>query len=156
VYIREAQIGDELVFNMLFLEYLEDQYKRGNDLVPDEKTMDFITGIFEQYVTGTLDGIVLLADEEAVLMWGEAGPPVVTNRHGRVAQGWGTYVRAGSRGVGLSSRLRTTAKLRLKEMGFDAVLAAVLKDSSEAAVISIVNAGLHLYAHTGVISLRAV
>lgn len=154
--IRAAEIGDELQFRILFTEYLEDQLERGNDLVPDQKTMDFLTGMFEQYVTKALDGVVLLADDVGILMWGEMGKiSPITNRYGRVAQGWGTYVRKDFREQGLSKRLRAIAMMELREMGFDAVMGAILVNASEAAEKSATKIGLEIYLRTGVIPLGA-
>ena len=151
--IREGVYEDEMLFRILFMEYLEDQYDLGNDIVPDHKSIEFFVKQAWYYSHKILDGIVLFSDENAVLMWGEPVGSPTTNRHGKVAIGWGTYVRKDFRGNGISKEMRNIAKKALFEMGFSYVHGSLLVNCSEASKKSAYNIGLRMNSVSGLIPL---
>jgi len=125
VAVWAAQLEDRDLFKTLWIKYLQETAQAGGPYLPTEKTLGFYTSLFIAYSSGRWDGVVLLASDAAgVLMWGAVpGDDLPLDfRYGRVAQGWGTYVEPAHRRQGVASALRTVAKRRLVEMGFDAVI----------------------------------
>ena len=151
--VRRATPNDATLFQELWKEYLEDQAEKGGDIVPDPRSLRTFVQLFHKYTEGDLSGLVLLgARGNAVLMWGD---PVIelTLRFGRVAQGWGTYVRPEFRRKGISKQLRDLAVPALREAGFDAVLGTGLIGNEEG-LINGVGYGFEIYAQQGVLRLK--
>ena len=120
--IRNATLEDRDLFLQMWMELLMDVEKLGGEIVPNQKAAEAGGRLFDDYVSGEFDGIVLFADDVGLLMWGElAKEPLFDSRFGRLAQGWGTYVRREARMEGVASTLRMEGRRQLKELGFDGI-----------------------------------
>lgn len=134
IRIRRAKQADKNLVMKLWAEYLDDKGSdsAGGTVPSSEHNMEVFGNIFDAYVTGEHDGVVLLHAEDAVLMWGDPGGQLFETSLGRSAQGWGIYLRETHRGKGLSAAMRTKAANILKEMGFDSVCGHVDPDNEDA------------------------
>lgn len=152
--ITIATIGDLDKFKELWSEFQNEQYKSGHsDLLPSGRNLDVFTSYFLNYVTGKLSGVCLLgANRNAVILWGDSGT-AFEYKYGKVAQGWGTYVRSDHRQHGWSKALRAIASEILRGMGFDAVLGQAHNENN-GGLDSGIKAGFNIYASVGIIKLR--
>lgn len=149
--IRRATRGDQEVFVELWQEYLQENYKTGGPLLPNGNNLNAFLRFFTAYTSNKQPGIVLLAAKDnAVLMWG-AAPSVFDSRYGRVAQGWGTYVRPEYRREGWSAKMRKVAMAELAPR-FDTVIGSGALPN-EAGIESGVKAGFRLFESVGALKL---
>jgi len=127
IRIRRAKPQDRNLVLKLWGEYLADEGSAavGGMVPPTEHNMKVFGSIFDAYVSGEHDGVVLLHAEDAVLIWGDPGGQLFETPLGRSAQGWGVYVRKEQRGKGISAALRTKGANILKSMGFESICGQV-------------------------------
>lgn len=125
--IREATPKDYPTFLKLWIEYLENQAGMGADILATPKTISFFTVVFNAYLHGERRGVVLLAGDYGVSLWGEdmADSPIDT-RYAPYARGWGTYITPEHRREGLGSAMREYGCRRMYEMGFSYVTGMML------------------------------
>ena len=129
IRVRRAKPQDRKLFLKLYKEHLESvQYEPGRAL-PTERNLEVIGRVFDSYVSGELDGVVLLVAQDAMLMHGEQGEPLLETNLGRTATGWGIYVRENLRGRGVIQKMYKRSKTLLREMGFDHVYGCVSVDT---------------------------
>jgi GNAT superfamily N-acetyltransferase len=122
VRVRRARVGDKRLFLKLWTEYLNDQkLLDAGGVPPTEHNMSIFEQLFDSYVSGEYDGVVLLHAEDAVLLWGDPGGQLFESDYGRQAQGWGLYVRDHLRQKGVGEALQRKAVNILKSMQFDVV-----------------------------------
>lgn len=130
--IRLATPEDEGVFRMLWMEYLEEAAKNpAVDLLPTEKNLEVLVGIFRGYVTAEQRGSVLMAwdgEPQGVIMWGEL-PTGLDSKYGDFFVGWGTYVRPRHRDTGVSKALREMAALHCKQLGAQRIVGSIPDDN---------------------------
>jgi GNAT superfamily N-acetyltransferase len=120
--IRRAKPGDKALAMKLWEEYLGTEgLVLAGGAPPTEHNMEVFGNVFDAYVTGEFDGVVLLHAEDAILIWGDPGSQVFESKYGRQAQGWGVYVRESHRGAGVATALQKKAVNILRDMGFDTV-----------------------------------
>lgn len=125
--IREATQKDYPTFLKLWVEYLESQLLLGGDVLPTPKTISFFTVVFNAYVEAERRGVVLLAGDYGVSLWGEdIGDLPVDSRYAPLARGWGTYVTPDHRREGLGNALREHGSRRMYEMGFSYIAGTIL------------------------------
>lgn len=152
--IRHATAGDRDLFLALWCEFALDIQENGYELRWTPRTEAFFGSLFDAYVSGTLDGVVLLAGTDGALIWGEIGKePLFDTSFGRIANGFGTYLRRSLRGLGLSTRMRDVAASRLRELGFDCVLGAA-RHENRAGYESSLSFGFVEHSMTGVLRLK--
>jgi len=122
IRVRRAKAGDKGLFLKLWAEYLGDEsLLAAGGVPPTEHNLEIFEQVFEGYVSGSYDGVVLLHAEDAVLMWGDPGGQLFESAFGRQAQGWGVYVRKSLRGKGVAEALQRKAVNILRDMKFDTV-----------------------------------
>lgn len=125
--IRAATAEDRSQFEVLWAEFLRDANKAGADVIPNLRNLSTMMNFFDLYVSGGLDGVVLISigaigQPTGVTMSGEPQrPQAFDSEFGRIANGWGTYVREAYRGEGVSRLLREEMCDRCRELGFDVV-----------------------------------
>lgn len=121
ILVRQASGVDGPAFHELWLDMVQDLYKKGAEVKPTPRTMDFYMGIFDAYVLGHLEGVVGMVDLDGrsvgTILWGSGNLPM-DYRWDKTAMGWGTTVAADCRGLGLSRMLRKWASLELLAKGF--------------------------------------
>ena len=125
--IREATAGDYPTFLKLWIDLIESQAAMGGDMLPTPKTLSFFTVVFDAYLNGNRRGVVLLAGDYGVSLWGEdlADSPIDT-KYAPYARGWGTYITPAHRREGLGSAMREYGCRRMREMGFTHVTGLLL------------------------------
>lgn len=148
IRVREAKQRDKGLFRKLWKSYLKDQHKKGSDILPTAANLDKFELIFEKYVSGEFEGIVLFVADDAVLMWGSQGEPAFETNYKKPATAWGTYVGEKLRGKGVSKELRKIAAQKLREKGFDVAIGIGLKGNEEG-LDSGTKFGFDLYASLG-------
>lgn len=154
VPIRHATAEDRSLFMELWKEFALDIRGNGYELLWTPRTEAFFGGLFDAYLSKDLDGVVLLAGSDGALIWGEIGKePLFDTTFGRIANGFGTYVRRSLRGIGLSRRMREIAAADLYAMGFDCVLGAA-RHENVAGYESSLAFGFSEHSVTGVLRLR--
>lgn len=128
--IRRATPDDRELFLSLWGEFAGDIRENGYELLWTDRTRDFFGRLFDSYVSGELDGVVLLAGSDGALIWGEVSkePPYDT-AFGRIAYSWGSYLRKPLRRRHISSQMRAIAIKELRYMGFDSILGAARKNN---------------------------
>lgn len=133
IKIRRAKPGDLGLFKKLWKEYLSDEKLLSvGGVPPTDHNMEVFEHIFNAYVSGEFEGVVLFHAEDAVLMWGDPGGQIFESNYGRQAQGWGTYVKESARKKGISMALQRKAVNILKNMKFDTVVGQVDLENEEA------------------------
>lgn len=124
--IRKATIQDAGLFLSLWSDHIAELLDLGGDILPTEKSMAVFLEYFAAYVTGQLDGVVLIDPDGAVLMWGEtAKDQRLDTVTGPSAQGWGTYVAPNLRRKGISKQMREMGLKELREKGFRHLIGVV-------------------------------
>ena len=123
--VRKAKPQDRKLFLRLYKEYLEETVDTPGAILPTDENLILYGNIFDSYVSGELQGVVLLIAQDAFLIHGELGPAVFETNLGRVANGMGTYVREELRGKGASQAMFKRSKRLLREMGFDTLVGGV-------------------------------
>lgn len=119
IRVRRAKPQDRKLFLKLYKEYLEELKDAHGSPLPSERNLEIIGRIFDSYVSGELDGVVLLVAQDAMVLHGEQGAPLFETNLGRIATGWGAYVREELRGQGVSQAMYKRSKKLLRSMGFD-------------------------------------
>lgn len=125
--IRKACPNDRGDFMVLWAEFLHDAHKAGSEVLPTPRNLQISLRLFDLYTMGELEGVVLIARDEDEKLIGVtmSGEPMRGQLFdcawGRVATGWGTYVREAFRGDGWSRKLRKAMAKACKNMGFDVV-----------------------------------
>jgi len=132
IRVREAKPRDLGLFRKLWVEFLKEQSEKGSFILNTEHNLRVYEAVFNLYTEKTIPGTVLFIAEDAVLMWGQAGKDELETDLGVIAQGWGTYIKADSRGKGYSKAIRAEGQKRLKELGFDTIVGTGLIDDSTA------------------------
>jgi hypothetical protein len=128
IRIRRAKIGDRNLFIKLWTEYLEDnKLREGGVVPPTEHNMEVFTRIFDSYVNGEYEGVVLLHAEDAVLMWGDPGGQLFETEQGRQATAWGAYVKPGDKEDEIMQAIQMKACNILKNMGFDIIHSSLVR-----------------------------
>ena len=117
--IHEATERDYPTFLKLWVALMESQAELGSDILVTPKNVAFFTALFNIYLGGMRRGVVLLAGDCGVSMWGEdvADSPLDT-KYAPFARGWGTYITPEHRRQGLASQMREYGSRRMHEMGF--------------------------------------
>lgn len=152
--IRNAVAEDRELFLSLWSEFARDIRGNGYELIWTDRTERFFGRLFDSYVSRELDGVVLLAGSDGALIWGEIGKePLFDTTFGRIANGFGTFIRSEFRGIGLSTRMRQMAARQLCEMGFDSVVGAARHENA-AGYGSSLAFGFEEHSVTGVLRLR--
>lgn len=132
IRVREAKARDIGLFKKLWLELLEEQAGKGSIIRPTEKTLTFYEALFDAYVSGRFDGIVLFVADSGVLMWGDSGSPI--EFPSKAVTNWGIFADRAD----VFEELETAAKKWSLENDFAAVLhqRPVDKDDSTFAEIA--------------------
>lgn len=121
VTVQPATQADVAAFRRLLVAHLREMRTKGSEIQPTDRTADFYCGLFDRYVGGGADGVVVMADDVGFSMAGDATLPLDSD-FGKTAIGWGTYVVPGERGAGLGNELRRVLRAELRERGFQTVL----------------------------------
>lgn len=132
IRVRRAKVGDRGLFRKLWKEFLDSQAALGHDILSNERNLDFYLKLFDLYMSGDLEGIILFVSEDAVLMWGSNGaaPPLEVRYGKKPALAWGSFVREGhDPKVGL--KLEGKAINILKDLGFDYILRPIFRADKE-------------------------
>jgi len=124
--IRHATADDRDLFLTLWREYLTELRGLGGEQLPTERTLGFYGALFDAYVSGRFEGVVLLAGDYGVLMEGAvAEGPILDTVYEPAAHSWGTYTRHTHRRRGVSRALRESMNKALREAGFRSIIAGV-------------------------------
>jgi hypothetical protein len=152
--IRDAKVEDKDLFMELWEEFVSDVRGNGYEIVWTPRTEGFFSYLFDSYLDKTLDGVVILCGNDGALIWGEtAKEPAFDTIFGRMAYGFGTYLRNRIRGQGLSRAMRDVATRDLTTMGFDSVFGAA-RANNKAGYQSSLSFGFEEHSMTGVLKLR--
>jgi L-amino acid N-acyltransferase YncA len=133
--IRKATEKDRNNFKLLWAEFLIDANKLGSDMLPTEKNLQVMLNAFDNYVSGALDGVVVIAfsdDDKPIgaAMCGELNKEsMFDSAFGRGASQWGHYVREEYRNAGIAAKMNTLAFRNIKKLGFDVVIGPVLESN---------------------------
>lgn len=95
IRVREAKLRDVGLFKKLWAESLQQGAKAGSIVAATERTLDAYVKLFNVYVEGDYEGIVLFVADKGVLMWGCAGSPMDYSA-GRMITDWGFYATSES------------------------------------------------------------
>jgi hypothetical protein len=131
IRVREAKPRDIGLFKKLWAEHLEASAKAGSIIAATEKTLDVYVKLFNMYLAGDYEGVVLFVADKGVLMYGDAGAPL-EHVHGRMVTDWGHYSTSGAP-EGLEDALQTHAQAWAVEHGFDGVLVDAYGESKHPA-----------------------
>jgi GNAT superfamily N-acetyltransferase len=118
VVIRAATADDRGQFIALWAEHLKEGEQAGDFRRASARTMTFYLALFDCYVSGALEGIVLLHERGGVLLWGEQPASAFDTPGDKIAVGYGTYVVPEARGVGVGSELHEAAWAWVRAHGF--------------------------------------
>lgn len=134
IRVRKATERDKGLFRKLWLDYLEDRMDNGAYIAPTDSTLIGYENIFNSYVTGEFNGIILFVADCAVMMCGDSGS-YFDHTVGKVATNWGSHVTLERRGQGIGKALQEEAFGLLREMKFDVIMGPVLslEDEEQAA-----------------------
>jgi hypothetical protein len=118
IRVREAKPRDKGLFKMLWQKFMEEQHKKGDLALPSEHNLGFYAELFDLYVSGEVDGVVLFVADQAVTMCGDP-LSYLELRYGRQAYWWGMYVEPENRKLGISNAFHGKMQELLQEKGFD-------------------------------------
>lgn len=90
IRVREAKIRDIGLLKKLWTKLLEKQKEEGSIIKVNEKTLNFYENLFNVYVTGEHEGLVIFVADKGVLMWGDPGSPL--DLPGKLIMAWGVYI----------------------------------------------------------------
>lgn len=131
VRVRNATLEDGAVMRSLWRELLETLWKSvpEADVAPSKRSLDWYMGLFRAYVTDSIPGVALVAEEDDMvvggLLAGGTGERLPwDSAFGHIAHGWGTSVRESYRGRSVASLLYSEAIPMLRDLGFDSYLGA--------------------------------
>ena len=122
IRVRKATMRDIGLWRKLWTQMMEEQHKAGSPVLPNEHNLKVMEAIFEAYVAGDLEGVVLLVSDVGVIMYGDMANPQQLAYGDKVAYGWGQYVSPNLRGAGVLDKLAEEAFKQLTVMGFDVML----------------------------------
>lgn len=128
IRVRKAKIRDIGLFKKLWIKLLDKQSLEGSIVLSNEKTMDFYEKLFNAYVEGILEGIVLFVADKGVLMWGDSAS--LRDYPGKFIVDWGVYINSDV-GEEVYSALWDHAFEWSKEHKFEGILIEQYKDSEE-------------------------
>ncbi|HKV13347.1 MAG TPA: GNAT family N-acetyltransferase [Thermoanaerobaculia bacterium] len=123
--VRLATMGDRRHFQRLAAEFAEEGVTPG--MVAGPATEAFFARLFVQYVYDLPETGAVAVHPAGFCMAG--GPIPYDTPWGKTASGWGTYVRPEHRRSGLATALRDLVVLRLRELGFRAIIGATHIDN---------------------------
>lgn len=130
IRVRKAKPTDHGLFSKLWLKMLEAQHEAGSTILPNDHNLEVALQLFNAYVDGDLDGVVLFVSDVGVLMWGDLASPYELSIGKRAAYGYGHYVDTEHRGKGIFDSMLGAAMKQLKDMGFDIVLGSTMEKDS--------------------------
>ena len=105
---RRAMLQDLELFKELWMEFLEDQYEKGDLTLPSEHNLELAVNLFQSYVSGDTLGIVLFlmvdGKDVGVHMGGEipGGPELSIGKYTML---FGVYYRPEHKGHGYTNLL---------------------------------------------------
>lgn len=114
IRIREAKARDLGLFRKLWKAHLELNEKNGSVVCPTDKNLATLETLFEHYVGGGMQGVVLFIADYAVFMAGDG--PAADFNCGKTAHLWGCYVEPGKE---VGEQLVNEGLKRLKDKGFN-------------------------------------
>jgi GNAT superfamily N-acetyltransferase len=122
--VRLGTASDQDLFIELWTEFLEENHKQGNAILPTERSLRFFLRLFRAYTSARMRGVAVFgADDNAVTMYGEVSDgELYDTEHGLVAQNLGFYVRPKYRSQGIAKRMRDLALRALRRKGFDSTI----------------------------------
>lgn len=130
---RDAQPADRKEFLDLWADCLEEIEGLGGESVVDIDTMRAVRDLFDAYVSGDLAGVCVLYQPpgEPILGaafcgedWGK--PTIPKGKFGRIAWGWGVYLKPLYRMERISYYLQENARKKLARLGFDTLCGEIL------------------------------
>ena len=126
---RRAMTQDLGTFKKLWMEFLEDQYKKGGLVLPNKHNIDRAAEQFRAYVSGDVLGIVLFlnvnGEDVGVHMGGEMLGGLEFSI-GRYTMLWGVYYRPEHKGKGYTHLLYQVMAEWLKKHGINGTVTSVL------------------------------
>ncbi len=122
IRVRKATMHDIGLFRKLWKSMLEEQYKAGSLILPNDHNVKVMETLFEAYVNEDLQGVVLLVSDVGILMYGDMANPQQLSIGDKVAYGFGQYVAPENRGKGILDKMAETAFKQLIDMGFDVMV----------------------------------
>ena len=133
---RDARKQDLPEFIQLWTEFIEELALVGGEFVADENTLRDVRNLFDAYVSGALNGLVVLYEPpgggpQGVGFIGETrGTPAIRgSTTGRVAHGWGIYIRPAHRKLHIAKALQENIGRKLIKLRFDTVSYTILTDN---------------------------
>lgn len=128
--VRLATTDDLRQFDCLWMEYLQENLKAGDTTLNSKNNRAFFHRVARHYMTYPKLGCVVMAFDgkvpAGVVMWGAFIGDALETTLGKVAHGWGTFVRPKYRGEGLSSKMRGLAEDHLRAQRIRSLLGTVL------------------------------
>jgi hypothetical protein len=160
--IRHARKSDRDAFLGLWAAMLVENHGIGGEILPTQRNIDYFGRVFDDYQAERFQGVCVVAEGEdtslyGCLLWGDSGPSSLETRFGRIAMGWGTYVRPECRLLGISTELRgpgSLARVALREMGFDSVLGSAVETNEAGIRSGLDRCGFRLHGIVAVLDLR--
>jgi GNAT superfamily N-acetyltransferase len=123
-------------FLVLWMENLRELWELGGDIRPDGRARNFFAKLFRFYAKDPAFGVCVIAFDGkspiGTLIWGVGGPVPYNSRFGKIAFGWGTYVRPEYRRSEVSKKMRKIATEHLREEGYDTLVGGILPDNAPA------------------------
>jgi hypothetical protein len=130
---RDARLEDREAFLGLWTEFSEAIEPWGGEYRSDLDTLRDVRRLFDAYVEGSLAGLVVLYEPpgespQGFGFIGETGGGAVIRDSvcGKIARGWGIYIRKGHRRKHIAHYLQLSIGRKLVEMGFDTVSMSIL------------------------------
>jgi len=134
---RDARRADLPEFIQLWTDFIEELAQVGGEFVADEGTLRDVRNLFDAYVSGALDGLVVLYEPpgeglQGVGFIGETrgDAAIRDSRFGKMAHTWGLYIRPAHRKKKIGYHLQMNIGRKLKTLGFDTVGATILDDNN--------------------------
>ncbi len=128
--VREAKMEDIGLVRKLWKAMMEEQYKAGSLILPNEANLDVMEAIFEMYIEKKKDGVVLLVSDAAILCYGDMVSPYELALGDRIAYGFGQYVTPEHRGRGILDLMAKEAFEQLTAMGFSAMFGTTMVEDA--------------------------
>jgi L-amino acid N-acyltransferase YncA len=122
--VRLAELKDAALFITLWRKFLRELRATGGDILPTNRTMSFFADLFNAYVSRQMKGVIVLADDHSVLMWGET-KRYVDSINDPFVLGFGTYVDPEHRQKGICRLMRKKAIEVCKDLGMKGVIGEV-------------------------------
>jgi GNAT superfamily N-acetyltransferase len=124
--IRPAAAGDRKDVAALIYNYLLCMREKGSEVIPSDRTLSFFTEVFDLYLEGDEEGVVLVAVSPGGSLVGitMAGHTIPFDTiYGKTATGWLTFVTPEARGHGTGTHLRGALRSALRDLGYSAIAA---------------------------------